>query len=339
MKEILKLLSKEKSSGYITRRIGLCVILSFAVACGPADKNGKGEATDQQQGEGAKPEVALIMKSLANEFFSSMAKGAEKHQQEFPDQYDLLVNGIKNETDLGQQVALIEQMVAKKVAAIVIAPADSKAVVPALKRAKKEGVVVINIDNQLDAKVLQQAGISIPFVGPDNRKGARKVGEALAAVLKKGDEVAIIEGVQTAFNAKQRKLGFEDAMKAAGMKIVSSQSAQWEMEKANRIASAMISENVNLKALLCANDSMALGAVAAVKGAGKMGDILVVGFDNISAIQAMIKDGRVLATADQHGGQLAVYGIEEALGRLAAGNKGEANRETPVDLITADSLK
>ncbi len=316
------------------RVMPLAMLLILMPACGPSN-----EGAVTGQADSKKPEVALIMKSLANEFFSTMAQGAKKHQSEHSDQYDLIVNGIKNETDLGQQVALIEQMVAKKVSAIVIAPADSKAVVPALKRAEKAGVVVINIDNQLDAEVLKKAGVTIPFVGPDNRKGARLVGDALVARLEKGDQVAIIEGVQTAFNAQQRKLGFEDALGKGGMKIVSSQSAQWEMEKANRIAAAMISENTALKALLCANDSMALGAVAAVKAAGKSGKILVVGFDNISAIQSMIKDGRVLATADQHGGQLAVYGIEEALGRLSAGKNGAGNRETPVDLITADSLK
>lgn len=334
MKKILKLSLTWKVATHSGFIIAMFTLLALIPACGPAnDKAGKGE-TDSK-----KPEVALIMKSLANEFFATMAQGAKQHQEKFPDQYDLIVNGIKNETDLGQQVALIEQMVAKKVSAIVIAPADSKALIPALKRAQKSGVVVINIDNQLDSEILQQSGITIPFVGPDNRKGARLVGDALAAQLKKGDEVAIIEGVQTAFNGQQRKLGFEDAMKKGGMKIVSSQSAQWEMEKANRIAAAMISENTNLKALLCANDSMALGAVAAVKAAGKAGDILVVGFDNISAIQSMIKDGRVFATADQHGDLLAVYGIEEALGRLSAGKNGAGDRETPVDLITADSLK
>ena len=111
------------------------------------------------------------MKSLANEFFSTMATGAETHQSENSDQYDLLVNGIKDESDLGRQVALVEEMVAAGVDAIVIAPADSKALVPALRRAIKAGVVVVNIDNRLDAEVLESENVAIPFVGPDNRSG------------------------------------------------------------------------------------------------------------------------------------------------------------------------
>ncbi len=84
-------------------------------------------------------------------------------------------------------------------------------------------------------------------------------------------------------------------------------------------------------------DSMALGAVAALKAAGKTGEVAVVGYDNISAVQELLKDGRVLATADQHADQLAVYGIEYALEMLRT-EETPTNRETPVDLVTAESF-
>jgi ribose transport system substrate-binding protein len=281
----------------------------------------------------AKPKIALVMKSLANEFFSTMADGAKKHQSANASTYDLIVNGIKNETDLGEQVNLVEQMIAQRVNAIVIAPADSKALVTVLRHAKDAGILVINIDNKLDADVLKQAGLSVSFVGPDNREGARKVGEVLAKQLKAGDEVAIIEGIPTAFNGQQRRLGFEDAMKSAGMKIVSVQSGFWEMEKANAVAAGILSEHPQLKALLCANDNMALGAVAAVQSAGKAGSVLVVGFDNISAIKSMLEKGQVVATADQHADKLAVFGIEAAL-KILKGDAPPADQTTAVDIIT-----
>lgn len=280
-----------------------------------------------------KPKVALVMKSLANEFFQTMAEGAKKHQAAHAADYELIVNGIKNETDLTEQVGLVEQMVSQGVQAIVIAPADSKALVTVLKRAKDAGVLVINIDNKLDADTLKQAGLAIPFVGPDNRAGAKAVGEVLAKKLKAGDEVAIIEGVMTAFNSQQRRAGFADAMQAAGMKILGTQSGQWEMEKANAIATGMLAANPNLKALLCANDNMALGAAAAVQAAGKSGKVDIVGFDNITALKPLLADGRVLATADQHGDQLAVFGIEAAL-KILKDKSTPADQQTPVDVIT-----
>jgi ribose transport system substrate-binding protein len=286
----------------------------------------------------AKPRIALVMKSLANEFFKTMQDGATAHQQAHATEYELIANGTKDELDVARQVEIVEQMIAQQVQAIVIAPADSKALVPVCQRAQAAGIVVINIDNKLDAAVLAERNLRIPFVGPDNRKGARLAGEALARRLKPGDQVAILEGVPTAFNAQQRKAGFEDAMKAAGMNIVSSQSASWETAKANQVAAALLVEKPELKAILCANDSMALGAVAAIRAAGKAEQIRVIGFDNIQAVRQLLKDGQVLATVDQHGDQLAVYGIEYALESLK--NKtSPADRETTVDLITAEQSK
>ncbi len=277
------------------------------------------------------------MKSLANEFFATMAEGAQQHQAAHSDQYELIVNGIKDERDLGRQVALVEEMIAQQVDAIVIAPADSKALVPVLKRAQAAGVVVINIDNKLDREVLASSNAEIPFVGPDNRSGARQVGEFLAQRLQAGDPVAVLEGIPTSFNSQQRRQGFEEAMSAAGIEIVATQSAQWEMGIANQVASAILSEHPELAAILACNDSMALGALAAAKAAGRAGELKIVGFDNISGVQRAIRDGEILATADQHGGELAVFGIEYAL-QVLQGESQPADKETPVDLITAESL-
>jgi ribose transport system substrate-binding protein len=105
------------------------------------------------------------------------------------------------------------------------------------------------------------------------------------------------------------------------------------MEKANAVAAALLSEHTQLKAILCANDSMALGAVAAIQAAGKAGSVLVVGFDNISAIRPLLEKGLVVATADQHADQLAVFGIEAAL-KILKGEAPPADQTTAVDLIT-----
>ncbi len=316
------------------------VVLPVALAC-LIGASGCGRQPDQAEDpavQAGKPKIALIMKSLANDFFSTMRDGAEAHQAENADKYDLIVNGLKDEGDVTRQAGLVNEMMAQGVDAIVIAPADSMAMVTVLKLAQNAGIVVVNIDNKLDSDVLRQAGVEIPFVGPDNRAGAKMVGEHLAKQLKPGDCVGVLEGIPTAFNAQQRRLGFEDAMRAAKMQIVDTQSGQWEMDKANRVASAMISEHPEIKALLCSNDNMALGALAATKAAGRGGEIQIVGFDNISAIQQLVKNGTVLATADQHADQLAVFGIEYAL-QIMQDQMTPDDKETPVDLVTSETLK
>ncbi|MCW1245981.1 sugar ABC transporter substrate-binding protein [Pseudomonas sp. SAICEU22] len=284
-----------------------------------------------------KPKVALVMKSLANEFFLTMEDGAKAYQKEHSADFDLISNGIKDETDTAGQTRIVEQMIVNKVDALIIAPADSKAMVPVIKKAVDAGITVINIDNQLDPAVVKDKNINVPFVGPDNRKGARLVGEYLAKQLKAGDEVGIIEGVSTTTNAQARTAGFKDAMEAANIKVVSVQSGDWEIDKGNKVASSMLSEYPNIKALLAGNDSMAVGAVSAVRAAGKAGKVQVVGYDNINAIKPMLKDGRVLATADQFAAKQAVFGIETAL-KILKGEKVDSGAngviETPVELVT-----
>jgi len=284
-----------------------------------------------------KPKVALVMKSLANEFFLTMEDGTKAYQKDHSADFDLISNGIKDETDTAGQTRIVEQMILAKVNALVIAPADSKAMVPVIKKAIDAGITVINIDNQLDPAVVKSKNITVPFVGPDNRKGARLVGEYLAKQLKAGDEVGIIEGVSTTTNAQARTAGFKDAMEAAQIKVVSLQSGDWEIDKGNKVAASILSEYPQVKALLAGNDSMAVGAVSAVRAAGKAGKVQVVGYDNINAIKPMLKDGRVLATADQFAAKQAVFGIETAL-KIIKGEKVDSGPngviETPVELVT-----
>lgn len=313
----------------MTSRIRLKMIAAAALVCALP-------ALPAMAQTAAKPKVALVMKSLANEFFLTMENGAKAHQKANAAKYDLLSNGIKDETDTSSQIKLVEQMIVSRVNALVIAPADSKALVPVLKKAIDAGIIVVNIDNKLDDGALKEKGITVPFVGPDNRKGAKVVGDYLAKQIKKGDPVGIIEGVSTTYNAQQRTLGFQDAMNAAGAKVVSVQSGQWEIAPANTVAAAMLNANPNIKALLCGNDNMAIGAISAIKAAGKTGKVLVVGYDNINAIKPMLADGRVLATADQFGSQQAVFGIEAVLKALAQKKKQSelgGTIETKVELV------
>ncbi|MBL9069174.1 MAG: substrate-binding domain-containing protein [Sphingopyxis sp.] len=279
-----------------------------------------------------KPLVAVVMKSLANSFFVTMVDGVTADHAKRSGEFSLLLNGTRNENDLAQQVAIIDQMIAMRVDAIVIAPADSKAVIPALARAMKRGIKVINIDNRLDPAILAQYRIRVPFVGPDNRKGAEKVGSYAAAKLAPGDEVAIIEGISTAENSRARRMGLEDAAKAAKLKIVSQQSASWDQARAAEIAGALLIRYPNLKAIFAANDSMALGVASAVTQAGRT--IVVTGFDNVAAVRPLLDRGVIVATADQYGGKLGVFGVDYAL-KAVRSNSSLPDLETPVDLVHA----
>jgi ribose transport system substrate-binding protein len=280
-----------------------------------------------------KPVVGLVMKSLANEFFKDMEEGAVKHAQERGD-LTLVPVGMHSETDIDTQIAAVENFITQKVDAIVIAPADSRALVPPLARAIKAGIVVINIDVALDEGAKKQAGVDLAFVGPDNRTGAKMSGAVLAKALGPGGKVVILEGNPGADNAIQRKLGFDDAVKEGQLNLLDSRTAHWETEEANTVFSNMLTAHPDIQGVMAANDSMALGVVKAIDAAGKSGQIKVVGFDNIAAVQPLLKEGKMIATIDQFGSQMAANGTDYAIKALQ-GEKLQGWIKTPIKLVTA----
>ena len=309
---------------YAVREIAICLLTAILMLGGA--NTGLAQQTK-------KPVIGLVMKSLANEFFKDMEEGAVKHAQERGD-LTLVPVGMHSETDIDTQISAIENFITQKVDAIVVAPADSRALVPPLARAIKAGIIVINIDVALDEAAKKQAGVDLAFVGPDNRAGAKMSGDVLAKALGTGGKVVIIEGNPGADNAQQRKRGFDDSVKEGKLDLVDSRTAHWETEEANSVFSNILTAHPDVQGVMAANDSMALGVVKAIDASGKSGKIKVVGFDNIAAVQPLLKDGKLVATVDQFGSQMAANGIDYAMKALK-GEKLEGWIKTPIKLVTA----
>ena len=285
-----------------------------------------------------KPVVGLVMKSLANEFFKTMEEGARKFAAE-DGTFELIPVGMNSETDIDTQVSAMENFVVKKVDLIVVAPADSVGMVTSVKRAIDAGITVVNFDVTLDKQALKKAGLpeDFLFVGPDNAVGAEMVGDHLGETLGKGAKVIIIEGNPGADNAKQRKEGFMRSVDKFGLKLLDSKTAHWETEEANTLMTNLLTKYPDVQGIMCANDSMALGVEKAIAAAGKTGKIQIVGFDNIGAIQNLIKDGKVLATIDQFGPEMAANAIKVGM-KIMKGEKLSGWQKTPVKLITKKDL-
>jgi len=281
-----------------------------------------------------KPVVGLVMKSLANEFFQNMMVGAEAHQDARGD-YELRAVGMKNETDFESQINAVETFITQGVDAIVIAPADSRAMVRPLKKAMAAGITVVNFDVALDAQAKEQQGVELAFVGPDNRGGAKLAGDALGQALGEGAKVVIIEGNPGADNATQRRLGFEESVADYKLDLLDSRTAYWETEEANSVFANMLTAHPDIQGVMAANDSMALGVVQALQSAGRE-DILVVGFDNIPAASKLVEDGKLLATVDQFGAEMAANAIDLALEVVAGGPALEGWVKTPIELVATE---
>ncbi|WP_331767900.1 sugar ABC transporter substrate-binding protein [Embleya sp. NBC_00896] len=314
--------------------VAACAALVLTLtACGQegGSGNGSGKAAAPPAADN-KAKVCLVMKSLGNEYFQSMQKGAEQHAKELGT-VDLTSVGIQNETDIDGQVAAIDKCITQKARALVIAPADSKALIAPIKRAASAGLKIVNIDVKLDDGGLKSAGLDVPFVGPDNTDGAKQSGTKLVEALGPGAKVVILEGNPGAANAEQRKAGFQAAVTEGKLTLLDSKTAHWETDEAYTVVSNMLTAHPDIQGVLASNDSMALGALKAIKAAGKDKRIKLASFDNIEAIAPFVQDGSVVATIDQFPSKQAGDGIDQAL-KLLSGQPVTGWIKTDIKVVT-----
>lgn len=284
----------------------------------------------------AKPTIGMVLKSVRNEFFIEMAKGAQRYAKAHPDVLILQLEGIQQEVDVSGQEAIIRTMIAQKVDALIVVPTDSVAMLPVLMEAIRAGILVINMDNKLDDRALVLEGVNIPFVGPSNFVGARSVGEYVAKALPAGSKVGLIEGPPGAINSRARSDGFRAALRAADMVVAGVRSGYWDVAQGKSATIDLLKATPDVKALLCGNDNMAIGAAQALAELGLKGKVLLGGYDNIPGIHSYLSDGSVAATADQYPGKQAQYALDLALKALAQ-NTPQADLpgivQTPVELV------
>jgi ribose transport system substrate-binding protein len=278
------------------------------------------------------PVVGLVMKSLEADFFRTMKKGAIDYANKRGD-IKLIPVGTTNQTEVEKQIRLVEELIYLGVDAMVIIPIDSKALIPPVVKAVRAGIEVINIDIMLDKDMLYEQNIELVFVGPDNEDAAKTVGDVLAKVLGKDSGVIIMEGVPAAMNSQQRKQGFLRAIKEYGLTLLDSGIANWETDQASRVFSELLRKHHGVQGVMCANDAMAIGVLQVLEDAGRTGEVKVIGFDNDDSVGPLIKSGKMLATIDCFGSQMAAEGINYAMKALHGENhKGWI--KTKIKLIT-----
>ncbi|MCV5472170.1 D-allose transporter substrate-binding protein, partial [Escherichia coli] len=168
-------------------------------------------------------------------------------------------------------------------------------------------------DEKIDMDNLKKAGGNVEaFVTTDNvavgAKGASFIIDKLGA---EGGEVAIIEGKAGNASGEARRNGATEAFKKASqIKLVASQPADWDRIKALDVATNVLQRNPNIKAIYCANDTMAMGVAQAVANAGKTGKVLVVGTDGIPEARKMVEAGQMTATVAQNPADIGATGLK-----------------------------
>ncbi|HAJ34761.1 MAG TPA: sugar ABC transporter substrate-binding protein [Chloroflexi bacterium] len=276
----------------------------------------------------ARYRIGLIMKTLTNPFFIEMEKGARRAQEELG--VELVVKTGAQETSIEQQIAIVEEMITAGMDAIVIAPGSSTELIPVLKKAQDAGIVVINIDNRLDAALSAKMGLAnVPFISVDNEQGAYLSAKCIVDRLKGPADVAILEGIREAKNAQDRKAGAERAFaEAPQLTVVASETAHWKIDEGYTVTKRILEQHPTVKAIFAANDMMGLGAIKYLDESGRQ-DVLVAAYDALAEALAMVETGKMLCTIDQQAAEQGYLGIQYAVRAL----KGETlPAETMVDV-------
>ncbi len=275
--------------------------------------------------------MAIIVPSPENPFFKAESDAAEAKAKTMG--YDTLV--LVHNDDPVKQEQLFDTAIARKAAAIVVDNAGADATIAAVKKAKQAGIPSFLVDREINA-----TGSAVAQLVSNNYQGATLGAEEFIKLMgEKGDYVELL-GKETDTNAGVRSKGYNDTLKQyPGLKKVAVQSANWNQTEAFQKMQTIIQQFPNIKGVISGNDTMALGAYAALKAAGK-GKVIVVGFDGSPDVAQSIKDGGIKATVLQPVVHLAQLAVEEADSYIKTKKTGKDEKQT-IDcvLVNGDNVQ
>ena len=273
--------------------------------------------------------VSMKGPGAGNPFWAAVQRGAEEKGAELG--VNVVVMSPPSESDVPAQIAQLEDQLAKGVDGIVLAPTDPNALAPVVEEALADGVPVVFIDTK-------GANESVTYIGTDNEMGASIAATHICDNVAAGSDVAILQGIITQSTGKARADGSHSGLTDCGMNIVAEQTAEWDRAKGLAVMENILTGNPNLKAVFASNDNMALGAIEALKDAGMLADVFVVGFDaNPDAAESVLAD-EMSATVAQNPYNMGAIGVESVM-TLIGGGSLDPVIDTGTVLVTKENAE
>lgn len=278
-----------------------------------------------------KYKITLVVKNLTNPMWIAVQEGAEKAAAEAG--VDLTVLAPATADSNEEQISLIEQSIAKGPDALVVIPADSVGIVPAVEAANSAGIPLIDVNTKIDTS----GGCRIEtFIAVENYTAAVSVAEKLVEMLDQKGDVIILEGKAGAQSSVDIVAGANDTFaKYPDINVVASQTASWNRTEAYNVTLNLLEANPGVAAIFAANDEMAMGALEAVSQAGKSGQILITGLDANEDAKAAVDAGTLAITCDKNGIGQGYEGVMKAV-MLLNGETLEPNYVVDTYLYTKD---
>jgi erythritol transport system substrate-binding protein len=275
--------------------------------------------------------MVIIVPSQDNPYFKAEADAAAAHALDLG--YRVRVDA--HEDDAFRQDNLVDAAIASNAVVIILDNAGADATVSAVRRATRAGIAVFLIDREIDA-----TGIAKAQIISDNDQGARLVAAEFARAMNEKGEYAELLGKESDTNAQIRTRGFHAVLdQHPDLKLVSAQSANWSQAEAFQKTETMLQAHGNIAGIIAGNDTMALGAAAALKSAGKS-NVQITGFDGSPDAVDAIERGELRATALQPAVLISRLAVDEADRLLKTGSTGEPELQIiPCELVTKSNAE
>ena len=277
----------------------------------------------------AKGTIAIITPSHDNPFFKAEADGAAAKATELG--YEVMV--LVHDDDANKQNELFDSAIAAGVKAIILDNAGADASVAAVQKAKDAGIPSFLIDREITA-----TGVAVSQIVSNNYQGAQLGAEEFVKLMGEAGDYAELIGKESDTNAGIRSKGYHDVIdQYPDLKMVASQTANWSQTEAYSVMESMLQANPGIKGVISGNDTMAMGAWAALEAAGRT-DVIVVGFDGSNDVRDSILKGGIKATVLQPAYAQAQMAVEQADKFIAGGSTGVVEKQLmDCVLINADN--
>jgi len=267
--------------------------------------------------------LGVVISTLNNPFFVTLKDGAEEKAKELG--VELVIYDAQD--DSAKMTSSMEDLIQKKVGAILVNPTDADAVVPSILKANAAGIPVFTIDRGATS------GEVVTHIASDNVAGGKMAGEFLAEKIGGKGKVVELVGIPGTSAARDRGKGFHEAMEGyPDIEIVASQAADFNRDRGLAVFENILQAQPEIDGVFAHNDEMVLGAIAAAEAAGRKG-IVFVGFDAVGDAVKAVKDGRLAATVAQQPKEMGLLGVEYAV-KYLGGETIPDNVPVPLMLVT-----
>lgn len=309
-----------------------CVYLLMIMTIAALPGCGRGPESSRDAGEAQDTplDIAVVPKGLSHQFWITVKAGAEAAAEEVGAR--IIWQGPAKETEIAQQINIVQDMITRGVDGIVLAACDENALVSTVTQADGAGIPVVMVDSDVNSEIPRS------LVATDNVAGAAIAAQVLAELLGETGEVGLIPFVAGAATSELREQGFREGIaNYPDIRLVAVNYSQSDADTGMNVTADMLTAHPNLNGIFAANEPGAIGAAQALRTAGKAGIVKLVAFDASGEQLSALEEGVIQALIVQNPFKMG-YESVKAVADAIHGREVPRRIDTGVTVVTVDNI-